>query len=82
MQFSDRTEKNGAVTTTNTVVLTPGPTDPTITELRAALAVVYKFEQEALKACRTTRKGSDWTMFEFSCHHDQVTVTLKQGACG
>lgn len=54
-------------------------------ELRAALAVVQKYQEQAAKAAkvRVGKDGNcDWAMYGFVVKNDKVLVEVQAGACG
>ena len=54
-------------------------------ELRAALAVVQKYQEQAAKAAkvRVGENGNcDWAMYGFAVKNDKVLVKVDAGACG
>jgi hypothetical protein len=50
-------------------------------ELRSALAIVDKWQKQALKKVPSA-KGADWTMVTYSVKTDKVIVGIESGACG
>jgi hypothetical protein len=50
--------------------------------LRAALAVVQRYEKLALQTIGTSPKNADWTMVQMAVKNDKVVVTVQQGMCG
>lgn len=56
-------------------------------ELRAALAIVQKYEKAALKAIQSNRKcnpakDSDWCEISYSVKNDKVIVGIRDGMAG
>lgn len=50
-------------------------------ELRNALAIVDKWQKQALKKVPSV-KGADWTMVTYAVKTDKVIVGIESGACG
>jgi hypothetical protein len=50
-------------------------------ELRNALAIVNKWQKQALKEVPGA-KGADWTMVKYAVKTDRVIVGVESGACG
>jgi len=51
-------------------------------ELRKALAVVQRYEKEALKTAKVSKKNSDWVMVSYAVKNNKVVVNIQDGACG
>lgn len=54
-------------------------------KLRAALAVVQQYQEQAAKAAkvRVGENGNcDWAMYGFAVKNDKVLVKVQAGACG
>ena len=51
-------------------------------ELRKALAVVQRYEKQALKSAEVSKKDADWTMFSYAVKNNKVVVNIQDGACG
>lgn len=79
---SVQTRFNGAVSSRLEAVLEPSNGKAATDELRAALNLVQRYRDAALKALNTTEKHADWTMVDFAVKTDCVVVTVRQGMCG
>lgn len=51
-------------------------------ELKQALAVVQRYEKQALKVAKVSKKEADWVMVDYSVKTDKVIVNIQDGACG
>lgn len=56
-------------------------------ELRAALKIVDKYKNKAIKEAKrelkyNITKDSDWHMIGYAVKNDCVIVTIEDGACG
>ena len=75
---------NGAVSAKWEVSI-PFASEGEANKLRAALAVVQKYQEQAAKATKV-RVGDngncDWAMYGFAVKNDKVLVEVKAGACG
>jgi hypothetical protein len=70
---------NGAVNGRDEVTFTA--TKAETDELRNALAIVDKWQKQALKQVPSA-KGADWTMVTYAVKTDKVIVGIETGACG
>lgn len=62
--------------------VTIGITKEQADELKQALAVVQRYEKQALKAAKVSKKESDWVMLSYAVKNDKVIVNIQDGACG
>jgi hypothetical protein len=70
---------NGAISGRDEVTFTA--TKAETDELRSALAIVDKWQKQALKKVPLV-EGSDWTMVTYAVKTDKVIVGIESGACG
>jgi hypothetical protein len=75
---------NGAVAARWEVVL-PFTSEEDADKLRAALAVVQRYQEQAarLAKVRVGKNGNcNWVMYGFAVKNDRVLVEVQTGACG
>lgn len=72
----------GPVNERHEAVLEPSGGRADIDELRAALDVVQRYRDAAMRALRLREQDADWTMVDYAVKNDCVVVTVNRGACG
>lgn len=75
-------ERLGAVSCTWEIAIPFAEAEEQEAELRAALAVVQRYEKLAMRMARVKHKNADWTMVKMAVKNDKVLVTVQQGMCG
>lgn len=79
---SQRAVFQGPVNERHEAVLEPSGGRADTNELKAALDVVQRYRNAAMRALRLRDRDADWTTVEYAVKTDCVVVTVNRGACG